>query len=313
MMLEAEHRNEGVFMSDPTLHVVEQVRDAAPNLNGPKVAPPQKPKPPKFKGVVEKQKPTRILPSTRISFPKQIDLLRGYAAASGPSNKAVTADETAAIVGMQRDTLSLINPFFVDVGFLQRVEQKNEAWRYLPSADVINFARAYEWNKETAAHKLAPSMAASWFGEALLKRLSFGSLDEEEAISVLAEAASAAPEYKAQLRILLNYLSAAGLAQLADGRVTKGKATNTAPMNSSTTETPHVTQEQAPQHRITPSVSTAFLQPTQGVVNFHVDVKIDMAEFASWSPARITAFFAGVAQVLAAKGALEKEVSKEEK
>jgi len=31
-----------------------------------------------------------------------------------------------------------------------------------------------------------------------------------------------------------------------------------------------------------------------------------MAEFAGWDPARITAFFGGIAQVLAAKGQLER-------
>ena len=32
-----------------------------------------------------------------------------------------------------------------------------------------------------------------------------------------------------------------------------------------------------------------------------------MAEFAGWQPERISAFFSGVAQVLAAKGNVEKE------
>jgi hypothetical protein len=41
-------------------------------------------------------------------------------------------------------------------------------------------------------------------------------------------------------------------------------------------------------------------------VQFHVSVKVDMAEFAGWSADRITAFFGGIAQVLAAKGTLEK-------
>ena len=57
------------------------------------------------------------------------------------------------------------------------------------------------------------------------------------------------------------------------------------------------------------AVATMFTQPTEGVVQFHISVKVDMAEFADWSPERITAFFAGIAQVLAAKGKLEKSAA----
>jgi hypothetical protein len=38
-------------------------------------------------------------------------------------------------------------------------------------------------------------------------------------------------------------------------------------------------------------------------------VKVNAQDFAGWSPDRITAFFGGIAQVLAAKGALEREAS----
>lgn len=45
---------------------------------------------------------------------------------------------------------------------------------------------------------------------------------------------------------------------------------------------------------------------TEGVVQFHVSVKVDMAEFAHWQADRIAAFFNGIAAVLAAKGALDR-------
>lgn len=59
-------------------------------------------------------------------------------------------------------------------------------------------------------------------------------------------------------------------------------------------------------------VSTGYTQPTQGIVNFHVDVKLNMSEMADWSPDRITAFFKGIALVLSAKAGVEKGVSSEE-
>jgi hypothetical protein len=43
------------------------------------------------------------------------------------------------------------------------------------------------------------------------------------------------------------------------------------------------------------------------VLRFNVDVSVDMKEFATWKPDRISAFWAGIAQVLAAKAAVEQE------
>jgi len=50
---------------------------------------------------------------------------------------------------------------------------------------------ANEWDKETASHKLGPAFRNSWFGQALLPRITFGPIDETTAITVLAEACSA--------------------------------------------------------------------------------------------------------------------------
>lgn len=52
-----------------------------------------------------------------------------------------------------------------------------------------------------------------------------------------------------------------------------------------------------------------FSAPTEGVVQFHVSVKVDMNEFEGWQPERIAAFFGGIAQVLSAKGAIERSTT----
>jgi hypothetical protein len=38
-----------------------------------------------------------------------------------------------------------------------------------------------------------------------------------------------------------------------------------------------------------------------GAMNFDISINVSMAEMRDWTPDRITAFFAGIAQVLAAK------------
>jgi len=46
-----------------------------------------------------------------------------------------------------------------------------------------------------------------------------------------------------------------------------------------------------------------------GVVQFVVNVRVEMSEMRNWRPERIAAFFAGIAQVLAAKGSVEQEAT----
>jgi hypothetical protein len=43
----------------------------------------------------------------------------------------------------------------------------------------------------------------------------------------------------------------------------------------------------------------------EGYVDFHVAIRVGTAEFSTWRPERISAFFGGIAQVLAAKGRMD--------
>ena len=56
-------------------------------------------------------------------------------------------------------------------------------------------------------------------------------------------------------------------------------------------------------------VQTAFSAPTEGVVQFHISVKVDMGEFKGWEADRIASFFGGIAQVLTAKGKMEEKAT----
>lgn len=261
----------------------------------PKQPTPESPQPDKTK----KTRPTKPLPTERIAYQKQIDILRAYAIATEANGgKPVTNNDVAAIVKMAATTLPHANSFFAEIGLLQRVEGG-----YVPAPEVINFHRAYAWNAETAPHKLAPVVQSTWFGQVLLPRLSFRSMDEAEAIAVLAEASGAAPEYKGQLGLLLNYLDTAGLIE-RDGGLVKANKTpvGSAQMPGSQ---PVTTPPQIPTAE-TGAVATTFNRPKTPGVQFQINVDVDMKEFATWTPERISAFFAGVAQVLSAKGAIEK-------
>jgi hypothetical protein len=159
--------------------------------------------------VSEKTQPKRrILPTPRIAFAKQLDLLRAHAAASGSDRRAVGNAEVAPFVGLSKSTISLANPFFTDIGLLER-----NGGSFVPSPEVMKFAQAFEWDADHAAQELAPLLQRAWFGEALLPRLGFKSLPEKEALRIMDQEAAAGPAYEPQLRTILDYLEAAGLIQ----------------------------------------------------------------------------------------------------
>lgn len=248
-----------------------------------------------------KRKPTKILPTDRITFARQLDLLRAWAAASGPNAKPVTNKDAADIVKMVENTVTLANPFFVDTGFLR----KSDAG-FVPAPEVFSLGRAHEWSPDTSAQKLAPIVAASWFAQALMPKLSYGAVEETAATSLLADAANAGPEYRKPLKVLIDYLEAAGLAQ-RDGSMLKAVRGATIPPPAAPAEPDKPISTMEPEKApAKPLVSTAYAQPTEGVVQFHVSVRVDMSEFAGWQADRIATFFSGIAQVLAAKGTIEK-------
>jgi hypothetical protein len=247
-----------------------------------------------------KSKPTKMLPSTRISVPKQLDILRAYAAASGKGAKPATTEEAAEIVKMAPTTVIMANAFLCNAGFLKR----SGTGSYLPSTEVVDFLGAWDWDQKTASHKLAPSLRRTWFAEALLPRISYGAIDEKDAITVLAEAAKATPDKEKELRMLIEFLIAGGVVQGEGGQIKLAKS-------AMSVESPLPrAEEQKTDSEITPrsgKVHTSYAaQAPGGGVNFNISVHVDMTEFGEWRPDRITAFFRGIAEVLSAKADVEK-------
>ena len=183
--------------------------DAPPQPLEPQVADPQ----PKAK----RPKPAKILPTERISFQKQLDMLRAYAVAYDADKQPVSSLRLSSLIGMAVTTVPHATPFFADVGLIQRVDNG-----YVPSADVMNYRRAHSWSADDAPSKLALLLGQTWFAGVILPRLALrGSLDEREAISLLAEAAGATPEHKTALELLLEFLRAAGLIERDSGLIKK--------------------------------------------------------------------------------------------
>jgi hypothetical protein len=243
------------------------------------------------------------LPTERIQYDNQTKLIRAYAIASGPEGRGVTNGAVANIVKMHSDTVALANGFFTGIGILQRTDSG-----FVPAPEVIAFNRAFEWNPESAGTKLSPLMERAWFGQALLPRLRLaGTMEEREAIQVLAETAAVPPQQKKNLELILDYMTTSGLIQREGGmiKMTRQTAQQPAPpagesQDVSENRSPAPASSRSPQS--SPLASALFPSSADGMVQFHISVRVNMAEFAGWTPDRISAFFSGVAQVLAARG-----------
>jgi len=279
-------------------------KPAPPTWVPPKETKPKKPAPKAGKvgsAAAAASKPNKYLPTDRITFIRQLDLLRGWAAASGPNNKIVSNDEVAQIVKMATSTLSMNNAFYAQSGLLVKTDGG-----FIPAPEVFSFLRGYEWSPESAASKLAPVIVKTWFADALLPKLAFGPITTDEAIQRLADVCNAGPDYRGQLRFLLEYLTAAGLTEWDGNQVRKGSTAMTATTTAPNTDIPQTPSNPPPTAEPSKRVGPTFFGTTEGAVNFNVSVRVDMGEFATWKPERIAAFFNGMAQVLAAKADVEK-------
>jgi hypothetical protein len=248
-----------------------------------------------------KSQPSRRLPTDRIKFQKQLDIVRAYGIRSQNGSRTTNYKEVADDVAIHPNTASLMVGFLVDNGFLDRIGSET-----MPSRPVLDFVQAYNWSPDSASRKLAPLIKKSWFGEILLRKLAFRALQEDDAVSELASFIGADREHKPQIVMLIDYAVASGLVKREGSQLSLGdEALGVGAFQSPEAEPKKITAEEP---KITNQqqggVATGFMT-TEGAVQFHVDIRVTMKEMATWSPDRITAFFGGLAQVLAAKKGAE--------
>lgn len=175
--------------------------------------------------IEKKPRPTRqrlrkALPTDRVTFGKQLDVLRAAAATSGAERKLVSNEQIAKVVNIHFGSISNCNPFFLEAGLFTRHKHQN-----IPCDEVFAYAERYEWEPERAAQKLAPVIRKTWFYLTLAPKLTFRPLPLEDAISFLAEEAGATKEYRGQLLILIEYLRVAGIVSVEGNVVTLIKYT----------------------------------------------------------------------------------------
>jgi hypothetical protein len=250
------------------------------------------------KPAAAKNKPAHALPSPRVRVAVQLELLKAYAVGSNFGGATTTYIKAAELAGIGPNSASLCNAFFYDAGLIVRADSG-----VVPTQPVIEYARALDWGREDAATKLATAIRNTWFAQTLVMHLKMRSISVTEAIQKLAEEAAAGKEHQPALRMCVEYLEVSGVVRRNGDQLQLATVNETPPQTDPAPEMEEEEMTAEPSARPPrPSVVSGFPQPSSGgSIRLAFDVTVTMAEMATWDAARITAFFAGVAQVLAAK------------
>lgn len=171
-----------------------------------------------------KQRPTKVLPTERVSFQKQKEALAAYASIYDSTNKPAGNLEVAKLLGINPSTVGLMNGFFLDTGLLEKSGRG-----FVPSDALKDYQHAIQWQEESPGHRLGPVLAKTWCALELLPHLGVAPRSEREAVQILARAANADRSYRSNLQTLLEYLELGGLIERDGGMV------RSAPPSRSTT------------------------------------------------------------------------------
>jgi hypothetical protein len=234
-------------------------------------------------------KPQKTLPTDRIALPKQVEILRAYGEL-GQNGGSVTNAAVAGVVGLHPSTTSLANTFFNEIGLLTRAADGQ-----VPSDAVIAFARAHQWNAETAPAKLGPAFANTWFGSALMPKVRFRPHTRSEALSLLADVAGATMSHKGQIEALVELLEVAQLVTIEGDMVKAVRKENDGPDDRQAAPPPPKPSEEQSSGKSSGAGKDAF----------QISMSVTMAEIGQLPPDKITAFFTGIAEVMKIQAEIE--------
>ncbi len=158
----------------------------------------------------------KTLPTDRITFDKQVEVVRAYAAVYAANDgQPVTNEQAGEIVGLSGSTISQSNAFFDDIGLVTRAE----AGGFIPSAEVIEYNNACQWDESEARGKLRPLFERAWFYRCLVPRLQLAPQSQTTCLALLASESKAQTEHNERLLNLIKFLELAGIISTNGGNV----------------------------------------------------------------------------------------------
>jgi hypothetical protein len=159
-------------------------------------------------GRLQKQRSDRSLPTDRLSFDKQVDVLRAIAQLSGPSKKSVTAEDASAAIGLKGNTAGLCNKFFRDTGWVVSTGRGT----YAATEPLLEYHRHLNIDAqdfEGARRYLVTPAQGSWYWVALEPILDGGA--RKPMVLLTLSKAAGAHDHTPQLEMIVTWLEWLGL------------------------------------------------------------------------------------------------------
>ena len=169
----------------------------------------------------QKARADRSLPTDRLSFDKQVDVLRAIAQMSGSNRRPVTAEDLSASIGLRGNTGGLSNKFFRDSGWVVSAGRG----MYTATDPLLEYHRHLNVDPQDmggARRHLAGAARDSWYWE-VVEQLLDGGARQTMILHALSKAAGAY-DHMPQLQLILTWLEWLGLVRREGDLVLMGNA-----------------------------------------------------------------------------------------
>lgn len=159
----------------------------------------------------------KSLPTDRVTVDKQVEIIRAYAAVFAANNRQpVSNEQVGEIVGLSGSTVSQTNSFFTDIGLVSRAD---DGTGFIPSAEVIEYNNACQWDLSEARAKLRPLFERTWFYRCLVPRLQLAPQSQATCLALLAGESKAQADHNERLLKLIGFLEVAGIVSISNGNI----------------------------------------------------------------------------------------------
>jgi hypothetical protein len=159
----------------------------------------------------------KVLPTDRIAFERQVEILRAYAACyeanGGKPVSNAQAGETLT-PKFSASTLGVAVPFFTDISLLTRNEGE-----FVPSPEIVEWNQALALSPSEAKRKIRPLFEGTWFYKLLAPRLRLSPQSVKDCVGILAVEAKAEEGHLERVEPLIKFLELAGIVEIAGTRV----------------------------------------------------------------------------------------------
>lgn len=259
----------------------------------------------------QRARPKRGLPTDRMHFDRQVEVLRTFGRLSGANKRPVDSSDVAGVMGVTAATAGLSTRFFVEAGWLEQPQKG----KYAATDALLEYTRSPRDDESSeceAATWLAETVVNSWSWAALKPLLvNRRSVPKRDAQMVLIREAGAEQGHKGQIDNLLAWLDFAGLITVDQDTVAlapEGHENGEAGSGVNAPEEAENDQPPAPEREEGQATGrNAVSGPTTGqqageqpvVLSFHFSVQMTAADLACLDAEQIRAVYEGVGSVAA--------------